>query len=166
MSKVKLNPTIAEAHGEMVKNSGMIMRQKTYRAPNGKVLCRGAQEAYKIINPRDYEKNPPKGAELENINLFTDSKSSATAIIRSGRFTDDELAAMTLAERSRTLDLRAKLDDYTRRFYAQFKRPDPEAPFEKSPRPGSSKLLRKQYRKLDNFIQAIEREKIKAAIAK
>ena len=160
MSKVKLNVTMDELHGELVKNSGMIMRQKKYRALSGKVIAVGAQEVYKIVNPRDYELNPPKGAELANINLFTDSKSRATAIIRSARFTDDELAAMTLAERSSTLTLREQLDDYTRRFYAQFKRPDPEAPLEKQLRPGSSKLQRKQYRKLDTFIQAIEREKM------
>ena len=160
MSKVKLNVTMDELHGELVKNSGMIMRQKKYRALSGKVIAVGAQEVYKIVNPRDYELNPPKGAELANINLFTDSKSRATAIIRSARFTDDELAAMTLAERSRTLALREQLADYTRRFYAQFKRPDPEAPLEKQLRPGSSKLQRKQYRKLDTFIQAIEREKM------
>lgn len=160
MSRVKLNVTMDELHGELVKNSGMIMRQKKYRALSGKVIAVGAQEVYKIVNPRDYELNPPKGAELANINLFTDSKSRATAIIRSARFTDEELAAMTLAERSRTLALREQLADYTRRFYAQFKRPDPEAPLEKQLRPGSSKLQRKQYRKLDTFIQAIEREKM------
>ena len=160
MSKVKLNVTMDELHGELVKNSGMIMRQKKYRALSGKVIAVGAQEVYKIVNPRDYELNPPKGAELANINLFTDSKSRATAIIHSARFTDDELAAMTLAERSSTLALREQLADYTRRFYAQFKRPDPEAPLEKQLRPGSSKLQRKQYRKLDTFIQAIEREKM------
>ena len=160
MSRVKLNVTMDELHGELVKNSGMIMRQKKYRALSGKVIAVGAQEVYKIVNPRDYELNPPKGAELANINLFTDSKSRATAIIRSARFTDEELAAMTLAERSRTLALREQLVDYTRRFYAQFKRPDPEAPLEKQLRPGSSKLQRKQYRKLDTFIQAIEREKM------
>ena len=38
---------------------------------------------------------------------------------------------------------------------------DPEAPFEKKPRIGSSKLVRKQYGKLDNFIQALIREKLK-----
>ena len=160
MSQVRLNAAIDEAHGQFAKDSAVVMRCKKYRAPNGKVLCTSVQEAYKIVNPRDYEKTPPQGAELANIRLFTDSKSRATDIIRSARFSDEELAAMTLAERSRILDLRAQLDDYTRRFYAQFKRPDPEAPFEKRPRPNSMKRLRKQYVKLDTFIQAIEREKI------
>lgn len=163
MSQVKLNDIIDEMHGEFAKNSGVIMRCKKYRAPNGAVLRSGVLEAYKVVNPRDYDKTPPRGAELENINLFADSKNRATEIIRSRRFSDEELAAMTLADRSRILALRGQLDDYTRRFYAQFKRPDREAPFEKRPRPNSTKLQRKQYVKLDTFIQAIEREKIKNA---
>lgn len=160
MSKVKLNDIYEEAHGRFAKKSGIIIRRKKYRAPNGAVLRKGVQESYKIMHPRDYTKTPPKGAELANITIFTDSKSRTTDILRSARFTDDELAAMTMAERTHTLELQNRLDDYTRRFYAQFKRPAPEAPFEKRPRPGSTKLRRKQDCKLDNFIQAIEREKI------
>ena len=68
---------------------------------------------------------------------------------------------MTPEEQARILDLRAQLEDFRTRFYAQFKRPDPEAPFEKKPQPGSLKLYRKQYVKLDTFIQAILRERIK-----
>ena len=160
MSQVNLNIAIDEMHGEFAKDSKIIMRRKKYRAPNGKVLKAGAQEAYTIVNPRDYKRNPPKGAELANIKLFKISKDRATEIMDSARYTDDELAALTLAERTRILALREKLSDYTRRFYVQFKRPDPEAPFEKRPQPGSTKLHRKQFVKLDNFIQAIEREKI------
>lgn len=160
MSQVRLNDAFDEAHGQFAKRSGTVLRRKKYRAPNGAVLRAGVQEAYKIVNPRDYTKTPPKGAELANINLFTVSKNRATEIIRSARYSDEQLAAMTLAERSRILGLRAQLDDYTRRFYAQFKHPDPEAPLEKRPRPGSMKRRHKQYVKLDTFILALEREKI------
>lgn len=160
MSQVKLNIAIDEMHGEFAKESKIIMRRKKYRAPNGKVLMRGAQEAYTIVNPRNYELTPPKGAELANINLFKASKQRATEIIRAGQYSDDELAAMTLAERTRILALRDQLSDYTRRFYAQFNRPDPEAPFDKRKNPNSPTPQRKQYAKLDNFIQAIEREKL------
>ena len=52
------------------------------------------------------------------------------------------------------------LADFRKRFYAQFKRPDKEAPFEKKPKPGAIKLRRKQYAKLDNFIQAIIRVRL------
>ncbi|MBP5659190.1 MAG: hypothetical protein J6W89_04135 [Paludibacteraceae bacterium] len=160
MSQVKLNIAIDEMRGEFAKDSNIVMRRKKYRAPNGKVLKRGVQEAYQVVNPRDYDRTPPQGAELDNINIFKASKERATEIIRSARYTDDELAALTLAERTRILALREQLNDYTRRFYAQFKRPDPEAPLEKQPQPGSTKRQRKQFVKLDNFIQAIEREKI------
>ncbi len=160
MSQVKLNIAIDEMRGEFAKDSKIIMRRKKFRAPNGAVLKRGVQEAYQVVNPRDYDRTPPQGAELANINLFKASKQRATEIIRSGRYTNDELAALTLAERTRILHLREQLTDYTRRFYAQFKRPDPEAPFEKHRDPDSMKLQRRQYAKLDNFIQAIEREKI------
>ena len=165
MAIVTMTPAIDAAHGEFGKNSGVILRQKKYRARNGAVLHQGKQEAYKILHPRDYDKTPPQGAELENIKLFTDSKNIASEIIRSGRYSDEELASMTLAERTHVLNLRDLLEDYTQRFYKQFKRPDPEAPFHKRPRPGSTKLLRKQYVKLDTFIQALERQKLISAPA-
>ena len=82
-----------------------------------------------------------------------------TEIIRSERYTDEELAAMTPEERTRVAELRLRLENYRTRFYAQFKKPDPEAPFEKKPQPGSSVLRRKQYSKLDTFIQALLRQK-------
>lgn len=163
MTKVKFHTPFAEMNGEFEKGSGIIMRKKKYRAPNGAVLREGTQESYKIVHPRDYEKTPPKGSELANIQLFSESKRLASDIINSGKFTDEELAAMTSEERQKTLELRAELANFKNRFYAQFKRPDPEAPCEKKPRPGSMVLHKKQYAKLDNFIQAIFREKLKNA---
>ena len=160
MSQIEFYAPVKNMHGEFEKGSRIVMRQKKYRAPNGAVLKEGVQESYKIVNPRDYTKNPPKGAELENINLFAKSKHLTSEIIQSEKITDEELAAMSPEQRAHIADLRAQLENYRTRFYAQFKKPDPEAPFEKKPRPGSTKLLRKQYAKLDNFIQAIIREKL------
>ena len=161
MTKVKFHAPVKEMNGEFEKGSGIIMRKKKYRAPNGVVLKEGVQESYKIRNPRDYEKTPPKGAELANIQLFSDSKRLASEIMNSEKFTDVQLASMTPDERNKTLELRAELENFRKRFYAQFKRPDPEAPYEKKPAPGKSNPQQKQYAKLDNFIQAIIREKIK-----
>lgn len=161
MTKIKFYAPVREMNGEFEKNSGIIMRKKKYRAPNGAVLREGVQESYKIVNPRDYEKNPPKGAELANINIFAETKHLSSEIINSAKYTDDELAVMTPEERAHIAELRQQLVDFTKRFYAQFKRPDPEAPFEKKPQPGSTKLRRKQYVKLDNFIQAIIRENLR-----
>ena len=163
MTQIKFYAPVKEMNGEFEKGSGIIMRKKKYRAPNGSVLKEGVQESYKIVNPRDYTINPPKGKELENIMAFTSSKKRCSEILHSGKFTDEELAAMTSEERQKTLELRAELENFKKRFYAQFKRPDPEAPYEKKPEPGSMKLRPKQYSKLDNFIQAIIRQKLENA---
>ena len=163
MSKIEFHDPVKTMRGKFAKESGIILRKKTYRAPNGAILTEGVQESYKIVNPRDYTKNPPKGAELANINLFTQTKRLSSEIINSERYTDDELAAMTPEQRAHVAELRRQLEDFRIRFYAQFKRPDPEAPFEKKPAPNSTKLKRKQYTKLDNFIQAILRERLKSA---
>ena len=159
MTKVKLHAPVAEMHGEFEKNSGIVMRQKKYRALNGAVLKVGVQESYKIAHPRDFDRTPAKGAELANMRSFGEVSRAATEIIRSERYTDEELAAMTPEERTHISELRLQLETFRARFYAQFKKPDPEAPFEKKPQPGSSVLRRKQYSKLDTFIQAVLRRR-------
>ena len=161
MSQIDFYVPVKNMRGEFEKGSKIIMRQKKYRAPNGAVLKEGVQESYKIVNPRDYTQNPPKGAELASISLFGESKRLASEIINSEKISDDGLANMTPEQREQIMFLRALLADFRKRFYAQFKRPDKEAPFEKKPQPGSTKLKRKQYAKLDNFIQAILRERLK-----
>ena len=158
MSQIEFYAPVKGMHGGLEKGSGIVLRQKKYRAPNGKVLKEGVHESYKIVHPRDYQATPPHGAELANIKSFADSKRLSSEIINSEKISDDQLAAMTQEQRAHIIELRQQLDNYRKRFYAQFKKPDPEAPFEKKPRPGSTKLIRKQYAKLDNFIQAIIRE--------
>ena len=85
MTKVKLHAPVAEMHGEFEKNSGIIMRQKKYRAPNGAVLKVGVQESYKIANPRDFDRTPAQGAELANMRSFGEVSRMTTEIIRSER---------------------------------------------------------------------------------
>ena len=160
MAKVELNVPFKNVRGKLNKKDPVILRQKKYRAPNGAVLFVGTMESY-TANPRDFEKNPPQGAELANMQSFGSISLLTSELIRSEKFTDEELAAMTPENREKTLALRAELARLRDRFYAQFKRPDPEAPFHTRPEPGSTKLLRKQYVKLDTFIQAILRERSK-----
>ena len=162
MTKVKLHAPVAEMHGEFEKNSGIIMRQKKYRALNGAVLKVGVQESYKIAHPRDFDRTPAQGAELANMRSFGEVSRAATEIIRSERYTDEELAAMTPEERTHISELRLQLENFRARFYAQFKKPDPEAPLEKKLQPGTSVLRRKQYSKLDTFIQAVLRRRAKS----
>lgn len=164
MSQVELYAPFKKLHGGLEKNSGIVMRQKKYRAPNGAVLKEGVQETFKVANPRDFEKTPPQGAERANMRRFGDVSLMTTEIIRSERYSEEELAAMTQEERAHVADLRAQLEDFRTRFYDQFKRPDPEAPLEKKLEPGCSTLRRKQYSKIDTFIQAIIRERMNRAI--
>ena len=159
MSQLTLYAPVAEMRGELEKKSGIIMRRKKYRAPNGAVLKVGVQESYKIANPRDFDKTPPQGNEKANMQAFGEFSLKASEIIRAGKYTQDELDAMTPEQLAHVRELQTQLEDFSKRFYAQFKRPDPEAPFEKKPQPGSSKLLRKQYAKLDTFIQGILRSR-------
>ena len=161
MSQAKLIVPVRELHGKLTKKGEIIMRQKKFRAPNGVVLKEGVQESYTLTNPRDFSKTPPRGAERANMRAFGDISLRASEIIRAGKLTENELIAMTPEQRAHVDELRRQLEDYRTRFYAQFKRPDPEAPFNKKTEPGSTVLKRKQYSKLDNFIQAILREKLK-----
>ena len=45
MAKVELASIAEGIHGKMDKNGHVVMRQKKYRAPSGKVMKRGPQEA-------------------------------------------------------------------------------------------------------------------------
>ena len=159
MSKVEFHDPVRTMRGKFEKEGKMILRKKTFRTPTGKVLGEGVQESYAILNPRDYKKKPPKNAELANMRSFAESKRISSDIINSEKFSDDDLAAMTLEQRARVLELRQQLEDFRERFYKQFKQPDPEAPFIKKLPGGASAPRRKQYMKLDNFIQAIVRER-------
>ena len=160
MSQVSFVVPVEEMTGQFAKGSNIIMRRKKYRRENGSVFKVGVQESYKIVNPRDYAKNPPKGKELANIQLFKDSKQRTVEILHADKLSDEELKALTQEERMRIKELRAQLEDFRKRFYAQLKKPDPEAPYEKKMQPGKFKLMQKQYTKLDNFIQAIIRERM------
>ena len=161
MARVELNIPFKKIRGKLNKKEPVVLRRKEYKAPNGAVLTVGPEEAYVVANPRDFEKNPPKGDELANMQSFGSFSLLASELIRSAKLTDSELAAMTPEDRAKTLALRAELERLRERFYAQFKRPDPEAPFEKKPEPGSMVRRRRQYVKLDTFIQAILRERSK-----
>ena len=158
MAKVDLAAGIDAIHGKMDKDGHVVMRQKKYRAPSGKVLKRGPQEAF-TRDPRDFDRTPPQGAELANMRDFGDICMMVSEMIRAGKLTEEELAAMNEEDRARALGLRAELEEFRERFYAQFKTPDPEAPYEKKLSPNASKLRQKQYAKIDTFIQAIYRER-------
>ena len=159
MAKVQLSSLAEEIRGKFNKLSVTVMRKKKYRAENGAVLSEGSQEAYDVVNPRNYKKNPPKGAELRNITSFGNASRQTTLIIRAAKYTDEELAAMSDSEREQTLAYRTQYQQFKARFLAQLKKPDPEAPVLPKTDPAynhnSTKIQRRQYRTLNTFIRAI-----------
>ena len=159
MAKVNLHAVFENVRGKLNKRDNTILRRKKYRSESGKVINYGAQEAYEILNPRDYKKNPPKGAELQNITSFAQASRLTTQLIQAGKLTDEEIAAMPDELRTQTEDLRRQLSQFKARFNARLRTPDPQAPVlpktDKQYNPNSIKTQRRQYRTLNTFIRAI-----------
>lgn len=165
MALIELNPIAKQISGRLSKSSSTVLRKKHYRSETGKVIAEGRQEAYDIVNPRDYAKNPPKGEELSNITSFGEASRLTTLLIRAGKYTEEQIAAMPDTEREQILTLRTQLAQFKARFKAQLKTPDPQAPLlsPKDPgyNPNSSKPQHRQYRTLNTFIRALIRQSIK-----
>lgn len=166
MAKVDLHLAFLRGRGKLNKRDNTILRQKKYRSESGKVISYGAQEAYEILNPRDYEKNPPKGAELANITSFAQASRLTTMLLSAGKITEEELAAMPDELRAETEALRKQLAIFKARFNAQLKRPDPHAPIlpktDPQYNPNASKIQRRKYRTLNTFIRAMLLQNLKS----
>ena len=87
MSQISLMPPFEGIRGKFGKN--VIIRQKKFRAPNGKVLFKGAKESYPLENPRDYTKNPPKAPNSPI------STSLATSVIKPRKSSTPPLTHLT-----------------------------------------------------------------------
>lgn len=159
MSQAKLESPVAELHGKYSKD-GTIFRQKKYRSETGAVIHTCVQEAYVVDFPRDFKKNPPKGAELANMKRFGEAHRRSLALIKAGKLTLDELAALSISERETAEQLRAQLAAYKVRFEKQLTgTPDQQAPLlpKSSPdyNPNSTKPQRRRYYTLATFLRAI-----------
>lgn len=167
MARIQLNTLAENISGKLNKRSITVLRKKKYRSESGKVIAEASQEAYDILNPRDYKKNPPKGTELRNITSFAEASRLTTALIRAGKYTDDELAEMTDTEREEVLTLRSQLAQFKARFNAQLTTPDSQAPLltPKDPgfNPNSTKPQHRKYRVLNTYIRVMLQQAIKSA---
>ena len=81
MARVELATPFEEIHGAFSKTDKVINRQKKFRDDSGRVIQEGHQEAYAVKHPRDFKKNPPKGAELANISLWQETCRRASQIL-------------------------------------------------------------------------------------
>ena len=121
------------------------------------------QESYAVRNPRDYKKNPPKGAELEHINLFRQACLMTKEILDAEK-PEETSAGTVFPSRPKYLtkeEALTLLTDYRKRYKAQLPstrgtRPDPQAPIDKNTH------APKRYFRLDNFIRSMVYQSLKA----
>ena len=124
MSQVTFIAPVDEMTGKYGEKT--ILRKKKFRAPNGKVLFEGPTESYPITNPRNYKKNPPKGAEKQRLDNWANACQRAKEELK-----DETLAAA-----------------WRKRFEAQLKQPEANAPLD----PNTHKP--KVYTRFDCYVRA------------
>ena len=71
MAQSNLIYPLESLHGKISKKSKTVFRRKAVYDENGNVIAQYAQESYVVENPRDWKKNPPKGAEKQRIDNWT-----------------------------------------------------------------------------------------------
>ena len=162
MAITVLEHPVREIHGALTKK-GIINRQKKYRDEFGRVIYEGAQESYAVSHPRDYKKNPPKGAELAHINIFRQACLMTKEILDAEK-PEETSTVSVLPPRPKYLtkeEAQTLLADYRKRYRAQLPstrgtRPDPQAPIDKNTH------APKRYFRLDNFIRSMVYQTLKA----
>lgn len=72
MAKITYAYPIETVRGRFNKSShtGPVQRRKTYRDSSGNIIGYGSNESYWIDNPRDYDRDPLTGKQLESVNCF------------------------------------------------------------------------------------------------
>ena len=59
--------------GKLNKKDKTVFRQKFAYDSNGRVICPMKKEVYVVRNPRDWKKNPAKGAEKEKLDRWAEA---------------------------------------------------------------------------------------------
>ena len=113
-------------HGKISKKSKTVFRRKAVYDENGNVIAQYAQESTVVEHPRDWKKNPPKGAEKQRLDNWTTACQRAKAELR-----DEALAAQ-----------------WRQRFEAQLKHGEADAPMD--PKTHKPKI----YSRFDCFVRA------------
>ena len=126
MAQSNLIYPLESLHGKTSKKSKTVFRRKAVYDENGNVIAQYAQESYVVENPRDWKKNPPKGAEKQRIDNWAAACQRAKAELR-----DELLAAQ-----------------WRKRFEAQLKQGEADAPID----PATRKP--KIYSRFDCFVRA------------
>ena len=139
---------VADVHGA-VEKKGVILRQKHFLSPAGKLLKKGKKELYKVTNPRDFRKKPKKDSEIQQQNLFSLASQKTSIILNAAK-----------PENNPTQEQLDTLQQWQQRFEAQMPntkgtQPDPLAPID----PATRRV--KRYVQFPAFIRAIIYQQLK-----
>lgn len=112
--------------GKLNKKDKIVFRQKFAYDSNGRVICPMKKEVYVVQNPRDWKKNPAKGAEKEKLDRWAEACAQTKAI----------------------LDDPALRSQWEQQWQAQLKKAEADAPID--PRTKKQKI----YIKFDCYVRA------------
>ena len=160
MAKVELSTPFDEIRGSFSKTDKIINRRKTFRDDRGRVIQVGQQEAYVVKHPRDFKKNPPKGAELANISLWQEACKRASQILLYAQPDGPTELQLRVRQLNKVHDYytaeeaQALYVSYKERFNAQIPgvrgtHPDASAPIDKTT------LTGKRYVQFPSFLRAM-----------
>ena len=85
MAEVIYQDPVLEIRGTLTKD-GTIHRRKYYRDANGKIIGASKPEAYQILYPRNWKKNPAKGKELEHQLRFKAACAETKRILMAAKY--------------------------------------------------------------------------------
>lgn len=126
MAEITFIAPVETIKGKLQNRDKTIFRRKRVFDAQGHVIGELAQEAYVVHNPRDWKKNPPKGAEKQRIENWSAACQQASVIRK-----DPE-----------------QLTLWKQRWEEQLQHPEADAPIDK--KTGKPKI----YIRLDGFIRA------------
>ena len=126
MAEYKTIAPVEGITGKLNKKDKTVFRQKFARDSNGAVIRPMKKEVYVIQNPRDWKKNPAKGAEKEKQDRWAEACAKTKAILD-----DPEQRAL-----------------WQQRWQAQLKKAEPDAPMD--PHTGKRKI----YIKFDCYVRS------------
>lgn len=131
MAEVIYQDPVQEIRGTLTKD-GTIHRRKYYRDANGKIIGASKPEAYQILYPRNWKKNPAKGKELEHQLRFKAACAETKRILMAAKYLKAQATQSTNpalpSDYMPTPEDLATLQYWQDRFKAQLQKPEPEAP--------------------------------------
>ena len=126
MANYKTIAPVEGITGKLNKKDKTVFRQKIARDSDGRVICSMQKEVYVVQHPRDWKKNPAKGAEKLKQDRWAEASAKTKQILD-----DPEQRAL-----------------WQGRWQAQLKKAEPDAPID--PRTGKRKI----YIKFDCYVRA------------